>query len=127
MFKIDPITNEIKVTRGDIGSIEVQALNDDGTNYEFKKGDVVRINVYKKSDCNCVLLRKDTVIEEPGIEMTINLTKEDTKIGDVIAKPSSIYSYEIELNPDTAPQTIIGYDDEIGEKMFTLYPEAGEK
>lgn len=127
MFKIDSKTKEIKVTRGDIGCIGVRALNDDGSNYEFKIGDIVRINVYKKSDCNCVLLRKDTIVEEPGIEMTINLTKEDTKIGDIIIKPTNIYLYEIELNPDTAPQTIIGYDDETGEKMFTLYPEAGEK
>ena len=127
MFKIDPITKEIKVTRGDIGCIGIQVLNNDGSNYEFKAGDVVRINVFKRSDCNCVLLRKDTIVKEPCIEMTINLTKEDTKIGDVIIKPTNIYLYEVELNPDTAPQTIIGFDDIIGEKMFTLYPEAGEK
>lgn len=127
MFKIDPVTKEIKVTRGDIGCIGVQALNKDKTNYEFKKGDIVRINVFKRSDCNCVLLRKDTIVEEPCIEMEINLTKDDTKIGDVIIKPTNIYLYEIELNPDTHPQTIIGFDDETGEKMFTLYPEAGEK
>lgn len=127
MFKIDSSTKEIHITRGDIASIGIKALNDDGTNYEFKKGDVVRFNVFKRSDCNCVLLRKDTIVEEPGIEMTINLTKDDTKIGDVIIKPTNIYLYEVELNPETAPQTIIGFDNITGEKMFTLYPEAGEK
>lgn len=126
MFKIDKNTKEIHITRGDIASISIQAIDNDGNNYEFQPGDVVRFNVYKKSDCNSVLLRKDTLVNEVCTEMTINLTKEDTKIGDVILKPTNLYLYEVELNPETAPQTIIGYDDEIGEYKFTLYPEAGD-
>ena len=56
--------------------------------------------------------------------VTINLTKEDTKIAEIINKPVD-YWYEIEMNPDTEPQTIIGYDED-GEKIFRLYPEGSE-
>ena len=45
-------------------------------------------------------------------------------IGEVINKPTN-YWYEIELNPNTQPQTIIGYDED-GEKLFVLYPEGSD-
>ena len=51
----------------------------------------------------------------------IFLSKEDTKIGDVISKPKD-YWYEVVVNDDTKPQTIIGYDDD-GAKVFKLFPE----
>jgi len=47
------------------------------------------------------------------------------KIGDVINKPTD-YWYEIEINPETKPQTIIGYD-ENGEKILKLYPEGSDR
>ena len=46
MFKTEGTT--IKITRGDIATIEVTADNDNGTAYEFKAGDIVRIKVFKK-------------------------------------------------------------------------------
>jgi hypothetical protein len=49
------------------------------------------------------------------------LSKEDTKIGKKVNKPVD-YWYEVELNPDTYPQTIVGYDED-GAKIFKLYPE----
>lgn len=125
MFKIDKETKEIKITRGDVGCIKVSALNDDGSNYLFKESDVVRLKVFKRKNADDVELTKDVLVTEETEEVLIELTNKDTKIGDIINKPTS-YWYEIELNPDIKPQTIIGYDDELGEKKFTLYPEGGD-
>ena len=124
MFKIEEST--IKITRGDIGVLTVAAKNDDETDYIFKAGDILRLKVFKNKDCSCVELQKDVAIETETTEVAVKLTKEDTKIGELISKPVT-YWYEVELNPDTNPQTIIGYDDEAGAKLFILYPEGGDK
>lgn len=117
----------ICLTRGDIASIVTSAKQKDGADagqpYTFVKGDVVRLSVFKKKDCQCIVLKKEVTVEEETETVTIHLTKEDTKIGDPINKPVD-YWYDIELNPDTAPITIVGYDME-GEKIFRLYPEGG--
>ena len=131
MFRINEKTKEINLTRGDIACIEVGALNDDETDYVFEIGDVVRLKVFEKKKCHCVVLEKDTTVEISGTTVEINLTSEDTKIGDIISKDVD-YWYEIELNPDTAPQTIIGYeiDEETKkpwEKIFKLLPEGDDK
>lgn len=123
MFKINE-DKSIYLTRGDIANILVTAKTSDGNPYTFQKGDVVRFKVFKRRDCGCVEIQKDTVVEEEATEVTIYLGKEDTKIGDVISKPTN-YWYEVELNPNTKPQTIIGYDEE-GEKLFVLYPEGSD-
>ena len=81
--------------------------------------------VYKSKDCGCVELKKDVTVENAGTEVLISLQSEDTKIGEVINKPAD-YWYEVEVNPETAPQTIIGYDEE-GAKVFRLYPEGSDK
>ena len=52
------------------------------------------------------------------------MTGEDTKIGQVINKPID-YWYEIELNPEINPQTVIGYDND-GAKIFKLFPEGAD-
>jgi hypothetical protein len=122
MFKIEGST--IKVTRGDIGVVPVSAKNGD-TDYTFQVGEIVRFKVFKNKDCGCVELQKDVAVETETTEVVIPLVKEDTKIGELISKPVT-YWYEVELNPDTDPQTIIGYDDE-GAKLFVLYPEGGDK
>lgn len=120
MFKINPTTKEISITRGDIGVINF-SIND----YTFQVGDIVRFKVFKSKDCKCIELQKDIEIKE-GTEMVeIPLTSDETKIGEIISKPKQ-YWYEIELNPEKNPQTIIGYDEE-GEKIFTLYPEGDVK
>jgi hypothetical protein len=46
------------------------------------------------------------------------------KIGDVISKHKD-YWYEVVLNDDTLPQTIIGYDED-GAKLFRLFPEGDD-
>ena len=122
MFLIQ--NNTIHLTRGNIANIEIGAYNEDGSNYIFQTGDVVRFKAFKRKDCEKVELEKDVVIDEPTISVNISLSGEDTKLGELINKPT-IYWYEVELNPETAPQTIIGYDLE-GEKQLILYPEGGE-
>lgn len=120
MFLIDSSKN-IHVTRGDICSISVSAIDSDGTNYTFKQGDIIRLMVYKKKACDMVVLSKIVEVIEDSTTVSIDLTTDDTRIGDVIHKPVD-YWYEIELNPETNPQTIIGYDED-GAKIFRLYPE----
>lgn len=113
----------IYATRGDIVFFTVGA-NEDGEPYSFKAGDVVRIKVFGKKDAEKVVLEKDFPITENTTEVQIYLSKEDTKFGDVISKPKD-YWYEIELNPLTNPQTIIGYDED-GAKVFKLFPEGAD-
>ena len=68
--------------------------------------------------------QKDVKVTSVGTTVNMDLDSADTKIGNYINKPVT-YWYEIELNPDTSPLTIIGYDND-GPKKFILYPEAGE-
>lgn len=122
MFKIDS-NKTIHITRGDIGTIEFSIMN--GQNpYTFEVGDIVRLGVFNKKDMNSLIFQKDVEVNESATKVDIELTEEDTKIGDIINKPVE-YWYEIQLNPDTEPQTIIGYD-ENGAKLFKLYPEGIE-
>lgn len=122
MFKIE--NKQIHLTRGDIACIEVKALNEDGSDYTFKVGDIVRFKVFKKNDCGCVEIQKDVPVEIAAASVDIHLTSEETKIGELINKPVE-YWYEVELNPETNPQTIIGYDED-GGKIFKLYPEGND-
>jgi hypothetical protein len=110
----------IYATRGDIVFFAVQAKEDNEL-YTFKAGDVVRIKIYGKKDANTVLLEKDFAVVEDTDSVQIFLDREDTKIGDVISKPKD-YWYEVELNPNSKPQTLIGYDED-GAKVFRLFPE----
>ena len=123
MFKIND-DYSIHLTRGDIANITVSASTIDGQPYTFKVGDVVRLKVMERKNCDNVVLNKEIVTTADATEVQIFLDKEDTKIGDVISKPVK-YWYEIELNPHTLPQTILGYDED-GEKLFTLYPEGSD-
>jgi hypothetical protein len=87
--------------------------------------------VFEKKKCNNVVLVKDVEVLEVGTTVDINLNSEDTKIGEVISKDVD-YWYEVELNPDTKPQTIIGYEydketKKALEKIFKLLPEGADK
>ena len=113
----------IYVTRGDIVFFNVYAL-DNGQIYSFKPGDMVRFKVYGKKDAGRVVLQKNFPVTEARGYVAIYLNEDDTKIGEVISKPVD-YWYEVELNPDTEPQTIIGYDED-GAKIFKLFPEGGD-
>ena len=120
MFKIKDDLS-IHITRGDIGVIEVTAKNDDGTDCTFNVGDVVRLGIFTKKNFSSLLLQKDVIVEEESEAVQISLNKEDTRLGNIINSPVN-YWYEIQLNPDTQPQTIIGYDEQ-GAKIFKIYPE----
>lgn len=122
MFTINE-DRSVYVTRGDILFFKVTADNG-GEAYRFQPGDVIRMTVYEKKACNCVVLQKDFPIMEESLFVDIFLTEEETRIGSLINKPVD-YWYEIELNPRTNPQTIVGYDED-GAKVFRLFPE-GDK
>lgn len=115
----------IYVTRGDIVLMSVSAVDKDGKPYTFVAGDIVRIKVFKKKKCTEVVLEKDFPVTSVTQNVQIFLSGEDTKIGEVISKPVD-YWYEVELNPLSEPQTIIGYDED-GAKVFKLFPEGADK
>lgn len=120
MFKVNDDLS-IYVTRGDIALIDFSVTDKDGKIYTFKNGDVVRFKVFEKKGCDCVVLQKDFIVAAPADSVELLLTGEDTKIGELIHKPKD-YWYEVELNPHTAPQTVVGYDED-GAKVFRLFPE----
>lgn len=126
---------EIHLTRGNIACLNfparVRDINPETgeqvvTQYTYQVGEIVRFKIMKKGDVKQVYLEKDIKITEPTQMAIFNLTGDDTKWGDFINKPTT-YWYEVELNPDTDPVTILGYDKEKGPKLFVLYPEGGNK
>lgn len=121
MFRINQNTKQINITRGDVGNIKVTSTYEDGTPYTFQIGDIVRLGIITNGDYNDVILEKDVEVLTESTYVTIPLTSDDTTIGDIINNPVSYY-YEIQLNPDTDPHTIVGHD-ENGPKIFMLYPE----
>lgn len=113
----------IYLTRGDIAFFRFMA-EEDGKPYVFVPNDVVRFKVTERKNCEKVVMQKKFLIEEETDHVDILLTENDTKIGDVISKPTDFW-YEVELNPFTNPQTVIGYD-EVGPKILKLFPEAND-
>ena len=119
MYQIND-DKSIYVTRGDIVLFEVTA-EDNGEVYTFQPGDLVRIKVFGKKNCENVVLQKDFPVTAASERVEIFLDENDTKIGEVINKPAD-YWYEIELNPLSDPQTIVGYNED-GPAIFRLFPE----
>ena len=115
----------ICLTRGDTANIAFTASLEDGAPYVFTPGEIIRFSVFEKKNCSNVVLSKDTEVTQQSESVMVRLTKQETKIGEIISKPTD-YWYEVELNPNTNPQTIVGYDD-WGPKVFRLYPEGGGK
>ena len=122
MFSINEDMS-IYATRGDIVFFSVTA-EDNGAPHIFKAGDVVRLKVYEKKAADSVLMQKVVNVTQDTEMVEFLLSGNDTKFGDVISKPTD-YWYEVELNPFSNPQTIIGYD-ENGAKIFRLYPEGAD-
>ena len=123
MFTIDNGT--IYITRGDVAAFTVSAkVLDTDEDYIFQPGEIVRVKVFERKNCKSVVLKKDTEVNIPTSTVDILLDKSDTKIGDIINKPKD-YWYEVEINPDTKPQTITGYGID-GPKIFKLLPEGGD-
>ena len=105
MYKVNDDMS-IYVTRGDIVLVDVTAEFEEKP-YTFQPGDLLRIKVFKKKKCEEVVLEKDFPVTAVTQMVQIFLSGEDTKIGDTISKPVD-YWYEVELNPLSEPQTIIG-------------------
>ena len=123
MFQINE-DKSIYLTRGDACIIKLEVTDKGGNVQTLHEGNVVRIKVTDKKGCGCVVLQKDVTVTEEATAVQIPLTREDTKIGEIISKPKD-YWYEIELNPETAPQTVVGYDED-GAKILKLFPEGGD-
>jgi hypothetical protein len=121
VFKVNE-DKSIYLTRGDSIAFTVSASYQ-GESYIFQEDDVVRLRVFEKKGCDRTKLQKDFKPAAGDAGVYITLTGEETKIGEPISKPKD-YWYEVELNPDIQPQTIIGYDED-GAKVFRLYPEGG--
>ncbi len=119
MFQINDDLS-IYATRGDTVFFTVSA-DTDGVDYIFKPDEVLRMKIFGKKNAENVVMQKDFVVIADTDKVDILLTEDDTKFGDIISKPTD-YWYEIELNPFTNPQTIIGYDED-GAKVFKLFPE----
>lgn len=123
MFKIK--NNTIYCTRGDKGNVLITLPIDETKTelYTFQIGDKVRIGVYEEDNLDgCAVILKEVTVEETTKVVTIPLTSEETKIGDIINEPVD-YWFEIILNDDT---TILGYDEELGAKIFKLLPEGSD-
>ena len=124
MYRINE-DNSIYATRGDIVFFSVTMKDKvSGEPCQFQLGDVLRIKIYDKKGCENVVLQKDFPVVDITDSVDIFLSDEDTKIGEVISKPKD-YWYEVELNPETDPQTIIGYHED-GPVVFKLFPEGAD-
>lgn len=124
MFVIDS-DKTIHITRGDVATIRICCDEADGTPHEFEPGDTVRLKVFERRNCTNVVLVKNATVTDETTTIDITLDESDTKIGAIINKPVD-YWYEVELNPEQNPQTIIAYDSD-GPKLFRIYPEGGER
>ena len=122
MFAIGE-NNTLLLNRGDTVIFSFSAEKD-GVPYTFKQGELLRLKVYGRRNADKVFLRKDFPVLTDSAEIKLELTGDDTKFGPVISKPTE-YWYEIELNPDSIPQTVLGYDED-GPKVFMLYPEGSD-
>ncbi len=120
MQKIDGTT--IKLNRGDVLNLTLSVKINGTENYTFQVGDEIVFSVYNKGkmEQEAVVLKRIVIAEECQ-SVSINLTSEETKLGEMKNKPVE-YWYEVELNNQ---YTIIGYDD-AGEKQLMLYPEGSK-
>ena len=119
MQKIEGST--IMVNRGDVLNLTLNLMNGE-TPYTFQVGDELVFSIYKPNQLSgdAVLLKEVTVLEASQ-NVEINLTSEETKLGELLNKPVD-YWYEIELNGE---YTVIGYDED-GAKVFKLFPEGSK-
>lgn len=119
------IGTTIHINRGNICRFDFEISKPDGSVYEFKPGDIIRFVVCSRNKPDDIKIQKNFIINEQQNNCLIELESSDTKIDGVINKPLD-YWYEIILNPDTKPQTVLGYDKD-GPKIFKLYPETSSE
>lgn len=123
MFQVNE-DKSIYLTRGDIALFSISA-EENGAAHKFQAGDVLRLKVYGKKDAENVALQKEFQITTETESAEIYLSSADTKIGEIISKPTD-YWYEVELISGEDSQTILGYDED-GAKIFRLYPEGADE
>lgn len=112
----------IYVHRGDKGTINYTIQISDTELYQFKVGDKVEFTIFEKKGYDkAPVLNKIININKVSTEVEINLTEEDTTIGEIANKPIT-YWYEISLNGN---DTTNGYDYEEGAAEFILLPAKG--
>lgn len=109
----------ITVHRGDRGILAYSIPLSDTENFKFERNDIIKFTVFEKKgyDKSPVLV-KEVKVSENTEEVLIELTSEDTNLGDVSNKPVT-YWYEISLNNN---QTTLGYDKEDGAAELILLP-----
>lgn len=118
--------NKISIHRGDKGVIPFKIpINEEKTEfYIFQIGDIVTFGVYEEDGYDkCAVILKDFEITKETDTCKIELTSEDTKIGEVVNDDVE-YWYEVILNHD---ETVLGFDEENGAKIFLLLPEGSGK
>lgn len=113
MIKVDS-EKRIHISRGDAATLNVTANNGE---YQFKVGDVIRLRIYEKKKYDEPVIEISKTVQQASTSVELDLTKQDTSIGEDINKPKT-YWYEISLNETT---TIIGYDED-GAKELIVYP-----
>lgn len=113
----------IMLNRGDVLNLTLSVKVNGITDYTFQIGDKIVFSIYNKGKLNdsAVLVKEINILEETST-VTINLTSEETKLGEMKNKPVE-YWYEVELNDQ---YTVIGYDDIEGAKILMLYPEGSK-
>ncbi len=113
----------IIVHRGDKGALYWNIELFDGSDYNFKVGDIVDFTVFEKKGYDKTpVINKTIEVSESSTKVEIDLTEEDTTIGEPINKATT-YWYEISLNRDV----VNGYDYDEGPMEFILLPgKAGD-
>lgn len=120
MFEITGKT--IKVSRADEVSFDFSIQTEDGSNYLFQEGDIVKFQVLREYGYNKdVVMEKIIEVQEETEKINIELSSQDTSIEN-IRNQAVTYWYEISLNN---VNTIIGYDDSPAE--FILLPAREDK
>lgn len=120
MLRIE--NKQISMTRGDTATLKFKVKTAEGY-YTFGNNDVVEFKVYPKKEYESEpLIYKSIVIEEDTDTAIIDLSSDDTRIGDIINKEKE-YWYEVQLNHNI---TLIGYSDSEGPAIFMLLPEGRE-
>ena len=125
MIKYDSFTKQIQINRGDSTTLKISAKDSNGDSYTFKVGEKVKLAITERKNEDNVVFSKTITVDTEDTYVNIPITSEDTKIGEIINKPTT-YWYEISvLTLNNEIQTIIGYDED-GAKEFVLNPEAGD-
>ena len=106
----------IEVTRGNVLALTVMAENE-GTEYQFSKDDIIRFKIMEAKNVNNVILQKDFKVLDNTTEQDIEIAADEMKIGNLSSKPID-YWFEIELNPDmkfmsrSSIKGVINYEEE---------------